>query len=42
MLQVGRETEAEDHIHGDLGADEFKDRRTLRDREQKDVSLFIG
>ena len=42
MLKVGRETEAKDHIHGDLGADKLKDRGTLRDREQEDVSLFIG
>ena len=42
MLQVWREAEGQDHVNGDLRADELKHRRSLWDREEENVTLFVG
>lgn len=42
MLEVWWEAERQDHVHGDFRANVLEHGRSLRDREQEDVSLLVG
>ena len=42
VLKVGWETEGQDHVHGHFRANKLKNGWALWNREQEDVSFFVG